>query len=123
RTGPIVKARVNDPAVVPRLVPRDGRLLLDDHQPCTRPSLQELPGRREPDDAAADDDHVPFHATIICFLEYVVRPPRSSESAAPHRRAARAPPTARRLPPQPLATLSRGATYLLTWGSSQSSAD
>jgi hypothetical protein len=49
---------VDDAAVVAGLVLRDLLLLLEDEQPRTRMSQQELTGDREAEDAGPDDDNV-----------------------------------------------------------------
>ena len=46
---------MNHPAVVPRLVARDSRFLVDDGEPQPRMTLQEPEGGGETDDPRTDD--------------------------------------------------------------------
>src|SRR5262249_36969361 len=56
--GLVVGARVDDAAVVPRLMRGDARLLVDDHAARAGISLGQRERGREPDDASPDDGDV-----------------------------------------------------------------
>src|SRR3990172_4313010 len=58
RAGLVVDARVEDSAIVPRLVEPDFGLFLQDQDRGARLPAQELEGGREPHDSASHDDHV-----------------------------------------------------------------
>ena len=56
--GFVVDARVDDPAVVPGLVPAEAGFLLQEQHAGTGAFAQEIPRRRDPHDPPADDDVV-----------------------------------------------------------------
>src|SRR5689334_15838333 len=61
RSGLVVKARMNNAAVVPGLMARDRGFLLDHRDPRARPAPQDLPRGCEPNDPASNHDHIPRH--------------------------------------------------------------
>ena len=58
RAGRVVDAGMDDAAVVPGLVGRDARLLVQHHDSRARVPLGQRDGGGEPDDAGADDGDV-----------------------------------------------------------------
>jgi hypothetical protein len=54
----VVDAGMNDPAVVPRLVHPDGRLLLKDGYPALAPDLEESHGYSKTDDSPTHYDTI-----------------------------------------------------------------
>ncbi len=58
RARRVVDAAVDDAAGTAGLVRGDGRFLVQDRDPCLRPSQPQLPGDRQPQDPGADDGNV-----------------------------------------------------------------
>ena len=110
----VVDPAVDHPAVVAGLVRGEGSLLLEQHERRAGTALEELPGRRQPDDAAADDAEVVRHPRDQAGAEDERGAGAVADRAnsigqrvghwypvARHARPARAPPARRRRAPAP----------------------
>jgi hypothetical protein len=69
---------VHDAAVVPGLVAADRDLLIDDNDRRLRPAPPQLPGRRQPDDASADNNN-----SVLCQRTSTRKPTMTSARPAP----------------------------------------
>ena len=59
--GRVVDSRVNDATVTARLMSSESSFFFLDEEACARALLEKFHGRRETDDAAADDAIIPGH--------------------------------------------------------------